>query len=287
MDNLELIRPEPQHVAELGRICFEAFRHISEGHGFERDFPNAEVGAKVIGLILSLPGSFGVAARLNGKLAGSNFLLLSDEVAGVGPITVDPTFHGRGIGRRLMEAALEHARVQGADRVRLMQDAYNTASLSLYASLGFSVREPVGLMRAGPPAAQDASVRAAQMEDLPRLDELSRKLYGASRREEIAAWLRLDIPVLVKENSTGICAYLVLGKLGHGVAEEESDAVALIGQIGLHASPGLDLFFCPLRNGSLYRAALRAGCQLTKVMNLMTLGPYQEPPRIWMPSIAY
>jgi len=287
MNNLELIRPEPQHVPELGRICFEAFRHISEGHGFERDFPDANVGAKVIGLILSLPGSFGVAARQHGRLVGSNFLLLSDEIAGVGPITVDPTCHGRGIGRRLMQAALDHARAQGADRVRLMQDSYNTTSLSLYASLGFSVREPVGVMRAGPPAAPDPTVRPARVDDLPQLEVLSRNLYGASRRQELAAWLKLGIPVLVRESRAGIGAYLVLGKLGHGVAEIESDALALIGQIGRHASAGLDLFFCPLRNAALYRGALRAGCRLTKVMNLMTLGRYQEPARVWLPSIAY
>jgi len=123
MDELKLARPELQDVSELGRICFEAFRHVSEGHGFKRDFPDAETAAKIIGLILSLPGSFGVAARNGGRLVGSNFLLLTDRVAGVGPITVDPERHGRGIGRRLMEAALDHAREHGFERVRLLQDS--------------------------------------------------------------------------------------------------------------------------------------------------------------------
>jgi hypothetical protein len=70
MHELESVRPEPQDVSELGRICFEAFRRISEGHGFERDFPDAATAAKIIGLILSLPGSFGVAARNGGPARG-------------------------------------------------------------------------------------------------------------------------------------------------------------------------------------------------------------------------
>ena len=42
-----------------------------------------------------------------------------------------------------------------------------------------------------------------------------------------------------------------------------------------------------LRNTSLYRAALKSGCRLSKIMTLMTLGPYEEPSPVWMPSIAF
>ena len=44
-----------------------------------------------------------------------------------------------------MEAVLERAR--GAVGVRLVQDSFNMLSLSLYASLGFEVKEPLLLMR--------------------------------------------------------------------------------------------------------------------------------------------
>ena len=287
MHELELIRPEAQHVPELGRICFEAFRHVSEGHGFERDFPDAGTAEKIIGLIMSLPGSFGVAARNGGRLMGSNFLILTDGVGGVGPITVDPAQHGRGIGRRLMQAVLDHARQQGVERVRLLQDSFNTTSLSLYASLGFDVREPIGVMSTPPAAEEDKSVRPAGQEDLPALEELCVRFYKVSRRNELAAWLQCKIPVLLREGQGRARGYLVPGKLGHGVAESEADMLALIGQIPRYALPGLSEFFCPLRNASLYRALLRAGCRLSKVMTLMTLGPYEEPAPVWLPSIAY
>jgi ribosomal protein S18 acetylase RimI-like enzyme len=287
MQDVELFTPGLQHTTELGRICFEAFRQVSEGHGFERDFPDAETAAKVIGLIQSLPSNFQVAARVGGRLAGSNFLLLPDRVAGLGPITVDPAFHGRGIGRRLMLAALDYAAQHGFKQVRLLQDSYNTASISLYASLGFDVREPIGVMLATPAGGRDGAVRRAQVGDLPALEELCVRFYKMSRRNELAAWIERGFAVLVHETRGRIHGYLAPGKVGHGVAETEAVALALISQISRHAGPGWNTFFCPLRNTSLYRAALKAGCRLSKIMTLMTLGPYEKPSPVWMPSIAF
>jgi hypothetical protein len=99
--------------------------------------------------------------------------------------------------------------------------------------------------------------------------------------------MRNGIPFLVREMDGEIRGYLGPGKLAHGVAETEVDALALIDQLSRHAPPGQDKFFLPLRLTSLYRAALRNGCRLVKVMTLMTRGPYDEPPGIWMSSVLY
>jgi GNAT superfamily N-acetyltransferase len=284
---VELLPAAPEHLPELGRICDDAFRQVACSHGFEDDFPDANVATKVLQLILGLPGSFGVAASLDGRLVGSNFLLLTDSVAGVGPITVDPVCQGRNIGRRLMEAVLQHAAARGITRVRLLQDACNTTSLSLYASLGFDVREPVGLLKAGPVCPADPTVRLAGTGDLPTLANLGARIYGVSRRKELAAWLERGFPVLVIEDHGRLHGYLVPGKLGHGVAETEALALSLIAQIPRHARPGTNFFFCPLRNTALYRSLLKAGCRLTKIMTLMARGPYEEPGPVWMPSIVF
>lgn len=287
MNPIELIQPERQHVPELGRICFEAFRSIHDRHGFARDFPDVEAAVKVVGLMSDSPGVFGVVAREGERLLGSNFLLLTDSVGGVGPITIDPTFHGRGVGRRLMQAVLDHAAQRGIERVRLMQDSFNTASLSLYASLGFDAREPVGVLSAPPAGPVDPTIRLATESDLPALGRLSAQLYKVRRAGEVAHWMGKGIPFLMRETDGEIRGYLGPGKLGHGVMQTEADALALIGQLARHAPPGMEKFFLPLRLSSLYRAALQSGCRLIKVMTLMTRGPYEAPEGIWMPSVLY
>jgi len=39
--------------------------------------------------------------------------------------------------------------------------------------------------------------------------------------------------------------------------------------------------------GNFYRAVLKSGHRLRKIMTYMTLGPFEQPDGIWMPSIGY
>jgi hypothetical protein len=82
MANIELIRPEPQHVPELARICFEAFKTIRDRHAFPRDIPNLELATQIIGLFMSGRNFYGVAAKADGRLVGSNFISCMDPVGG-------------------------------------------------------------------------------------------------------------------------------------------------------------------------------------------------------------
>jgi GNAT superfamily N-acetyltransferase len=287
MQTIELVAPEARDIPELGRICFEAFRSIHDRHAFPRDFPDVETAIKVLGLLSGLRQVCGVAARSDGRLIGSNFVLLTDAVGGVGPITIDPEWQGRGAGRRLMQAVIDHAASRGVERVRLLQDSFNTASLSLYASVGFDVRETIGVMRPPPVSDPDPTVRLAGAAELGAVDQLCERLYRVPRGGEIREWCRNGIPILVREIDGRIRGYALPGMLGHGVSETEVDALALIRQLSGYAPPGMEVFFLPLRQTSLYRAALRAGARLIKVMTLMSLGPYEEPGPFWMPSILY
>jgi hypothetical protein len=77
------------------------------------------------------------------------------------------------------------------------------------------------------------------------------------------------------------------GNFGHGVAETEEDALALVGEAARRLPPEFARFFCPLSESSFYRKALQAGCRTIKVMNYMTLGPYERPEEVWIPSVLY
>jgi len=90
--SVELIPVKPEHAGELGRICYEAFKDIADRHAFPPDVPSVQAGRAIIGMLASRPDFYRVAAMVDGELAGSNYLSLMDEVAGVGPITVDCAF---------------------------------------------------------------------------------------------------------------------------------------------------------------------------------------------------
>jgi predicted GNAT family acetyltransferase len=210
-----------------------------------------------------------------------------DPVAGVGPVTVDLSYQGQGVGRILMHDVIDYAQRNNIEQVRLMQDSFNVASLSLYASLGFGVKAPVAFMQAAPLAEADDSVRPITEPDLPAIEELSERIYKTSRRNEVAAAAPYGFAALLREHQGCITGYLLPGIFGHGVAETEEDALVLIGEAARRLPPETAHFFCPLTESSFYRKALQAGCRVIKVMNYMTLGPYEQPDEVWMPSVLY
>lgn len=86
--------------------------------------------------VLDGPGVFGLVAIDEEPLA----VVLCRAVAGeaeVLTIAVAPAARRRGVGRALMVAALEQARVAGAREVFLEVDAGAAPAIGLYAGLGF------------------------------------------------------------------------------------------------------------------------------------------------------
>src|SRR5918998_3413033 len=284
---IELVPAEPQHAKELGSICFEAFKDLHDRACGTRDFPTEEIAQQVLGMLVQRDDFYSVSAMDDGRLVGSNFLSLMDPVSGLGPITIDPSCQGQGVGRTLMLDAIDYAQRHGIERVRLMQDSFNVASLSLYASLGFDVKVPVAFMQAAPLAEADDSVRPIGEPDLPAIEELSEHIYKNSRRNEVAAAATYGFAALLRERNGRITGYLLPGIFGHGVAETEEDALALIGEAARRLPAEIARFFCPLTESSFYRKALQANCRVIKVMNYMALGPYEQPEEGWMPSVLY
>ena len=123
-------------------------------------------------------------------------------------------------------------------------------------------------------------------EDLPAVEELSRRIYKVSRRNEVEGSLPL-FPSFVRERQGRISGYLVMGMIGHGVFETEDDAVATVGEATRQSPSDFHRVFCPLLEGSLHRRFLTTGARAVKPMNLMSFGPYEPPDGVWMPSVLY
>lgn len=122
-------------------------------------------------VLFSSPGFYCVVAETEGRIVGSSCIDERSIIAGIGPIAIDPTARNLGVGRKLMRVTMGRARERHPAGMRLVQAAYHNRSLSLYASAGFGVREPLSCMqsgsarRAGDRNFPDCSVRPAQLGD--------------------------------------------------------------------------------------------------------------------------
>ncbi|SET67341.1 Predicted N-acetyltransferase YhbS [Nitrosospira multiformis] len=268
-----------------GMICYEAFRTISQQHGFEPDFPSFEVARDLLLALLSRPDVYSAVAESEGRIIGSNFLWQDSVIAGIGPLTVTPEARGR-VGRGLMEDALEHARNKHFAGVRLVQAAYNNRSFSLYTKLGFEVREPLATLQ-GAPLQIDISgynVRPAGAEDANACDSLCRKIHGHDRGQELRHAIAQQTAMVV-EHGGGVTGYATLiGFMGHAVGESNEELKALIGAADAFAGPG---FLLPTRNSELFRWCLQQGLRVVQPMNLMSLGLYNRPSGVFLPSILF
>ena len=283
------IRPASASDAETcGRIMYEAFGKIARDHGFPTDFPSLEAGSQLASAFIANPSIYGVVAEKDGKVVGSNFLLEGDPIRAVGPITVEPSSQGAGVGRRLMEAVLERGR--GAAGVRLVQDAFNTGSVALYASLGFEGKEPLLLMRGTPrsEAVPGAVVRPLTDADVSACATLCTSVHGVERSSELRDALQLFTPFVLEREGrvTGYLSAATFWLANHGVAETEEDMRALI--LGAAAmSPEPVSFLLPVRQASLFRWCLGEGLRVVKPMVLMAMGEYREPKGAYFPSVFY
>src|SRR6266567_5307528 len=172
------IRPaRPEDVDECGRIIHRAFSRIAEQHGFPSDFPTRDDGIALARQRIGNPRVYTIVAELDGRLAGSCFMTERDPIRGIGTVSVDPDIQDQGIGRMLMDATVERGR--DAVGMRLTQDAFNSASMALYASVGFDAKEPLALMTGALRSRPETSVEVRPLirEDLPACDELCLQVH--------------------------------------------------------------------------------------------------------------
>jgi GNAT superfamily N-acetyltransferase len=284
--DIKLRSGTPADAEICGRICYHAFKTISEAHGFAPDFPAPEVAIGVLTRMLGHPKFYSVLAEIDGRIVGSNFLDERNSIAGVGPITVDATVQNRAIGRRLMEAVHQRAAEKNFAGVRLLQAGFHARSLSLYAKLGYDVREHLACIQGKPLgiSIEGHVVRPAAEADLEDCNRLCREVHGHDRGGELRDAI-VQGSATVVEHDGRITGYAtIIGFFGHAVGETNKDVKALIGAAKEFAGPG---FLLPTRNGELFRWCLSNGLRITQPMTLMSKGLYNEPAGAFLPSILY
>ena len=276
----------PADAQECGRICYEAFATVSTSHGFPPDFPSVEAATGPIRWLIAHPDIFGVVAERDGRIVGSSFLDERSIISAIGPVSVDPAAQDRQVGRALMVAMLDRAAQRRAVGIRLLQLSFHNRSLSLYAKLGFDVRESFAAMHGDPLgiAIPGYAVRPATNADEAACNALCIRVHGHDRAGEVRDALA-DGSATVVERLGRITGYTTgITYFSHSVAETSDDLRALIGAAGQFGTPG---FLVPLANTELFRWCLAHGLRVFFVLNMMTIGLYQEPAGAYLPSVGY
>jgi GNAT superfamily N-acetyltransferase len=277
-------RPEDANIC--GTICYEAFKAIADQHNFPPDFSSREVAVGLLSMLLSHPGFYAAVAEADGRIVGSNFLDERSTIAGLGPITVEPSGQNSGIGRQLMEALLERAAQRHFPGVRLVQAAYHNRSLSLYAKLGFTICEPLAGMQGTPirVTIPGYTVRQATEGDLATCNRVCTRVHGHDRSGELRDAIQQHTATVVEHDGRITGYATAVGWLAHAVGESNEELKALIGAAPAYVGPG---FLLPTRNTELFRWCLEQGLRVVVVMTLMSIGLYNEPAGAYLPSVLY
>jgi GNAT superfamily N-acetyltransferase len=215
--------------------------------------------------------------KTTAPVVGSNFLDERSTIPGVGPVTVDPAVQNHGIGRVLMQDVMRRAADRATPGIRLLQTAHHHRSLSLYAKLGFQVRDLLAVMQGTPPKGEipGYQTRRATPADMQAYRCL-RRVHGHERAEPCDMRKSFDtLTALVVEHDGRISGYATdLALFAHAVGESNEDLKALIMAAEAFGGPGI---LVPTTNAELFRWCLQQGLRVMYLMTLMTIGLYTPP----------
>jgi len=127
---------------------------LAQLFAIEADFAiDPAVQARGLAMLLARELSVVLVATVGGRVAGMATVQLTVSTArgglsaGIEDVVVDAAHRGRGLGRRLLAAAEDWARRQGALRLSLLADETNAPALDFYDHLGFARTRLVWLAR--------------------------------------------------------------------------------------------------------------------------------------------
>lgn len=159
------------------------------------------------------PGAW--IAEQDGRVVGNAIALHRDDFWALATLFVAPGIQGAGLGRELINRALEHGRGAG---VGMIMSSVDHRALRRYAAAGFALHPAVQIRgsvdrRALP---TELSVRRGDADDLELVNDIDRALLGTSRVHDVAFLLEQGAGLLVAE---------VGGQRGYAVYRDGRPAV--------------------------------------------------------------
>jgi GNAT superfamily N-acetyltransferase len=137
---IEPLRKEDLSEADrIFRLAFGTFIGIPDPSAFHQ-------GADYVHTRWTADSSAAFAAKIEGKLVGTNFGTNWGSVGFFGPLTIHPEHWDRGVGKRLMESILDLFSRWGTKHAGLFTFAQSQKHVSLYQKFGFWPRYLTALM---------------------------------------------------------------------------------------------------------------------------------------------
>lgn len=170
-----------------------------------------------------------VAVEANGNVVGTALLTpYGSDCATINMVIVDSTMRGRGLGRRLMDAALA---IGGTRPLRLIA---TSDGLPLYEKLGFRETGTI-LQHQGTVASAQSrgNTQAATADDLPAITALDRQAFGADRTALMTKLFEIGEFAVIRSGDaiTGFACIRAFGRgevIGPVVAGNIEDAKSLV-----------------------------------------------------------
>lgn len=116
---------------------------------FEPDFIRQRIGLELI--ILNREIGEILVMKMDGKAIGMVSLLysistaLGGKVATLEDMVIDPGYRAQGLGKELLNAAIEFAHQRGCLRITLLTDFDNDRAIRFYQNAGFSLSKMIPL----------------------------------------------------------------------------------------------------------------------------------------------
>ena len=248
---------------------------LLERHGFGwAEAPSLDRVAPILRHLRRHDADRCFVATAEDKIVGFSAALERDETWFLAAMFVEPTFQGRGIGRRLFEFAFEGA---PARRITIT-DAIQPVSNALYAMHGLLPTTPILTFegRRVPGAPTDLVAAPPTALGLAQLDALA---YGFDRAVDHGFWATEATPTLWLRNGAPV-AYSYRwsnGRIGPlAGADEVSAAAALRAELARQDEPWVEI---PGTSRTLVETALAAGMRIAPPPGLLLLADGAEPPR--------
>jgi hypothetical protein len=231
------------------------------------------------------PGGAWVAER-DGEIAGVALALVREGVWGLSLFAVASDLQGRGVGRRLLEAAFAYGRDA---RGHLILSTESPAAMRRYARLGLDLRPCVAAAGVVDPTRRPAidGVREGGAEAIPVADAIGRAVRGAGHGR--------DLPVMLDASDTRLLlcedrAFAVVrdDRVALLAGIDEDAATRVLNAAFATAAPGATVTVDFLTAGQDWavRACLDAGLALSPDGSLFTGGDVGRL-RPYIPSGAY